>query len=61
MNVFTLFGLSLWVIGAIGWVWNIVKLFSFYETHVLVQTGGIEVLRIIGIFLAPMGSILGFF
>jgi uncharacterized membrane protein len=39
----------------IGWVSNIVALFS------LDTFGGEMVLRVAGIFLAPLGAILGFF
>ena len=39
----------------IGWISNIVALFS------LDTFGGEMVLRVVGIFLAPLGAILGFF
>jgi uncharacterized membrane protein len=38
----------------IGWISNIVALFS------LDTFGGEMVLRVVGIFLAPLGAILGF-
>lgn len=43
-------------IGLIGWIWNIIK---------IVQIGfdvvtGIFIMRCIGVFLAPLGSVLGF-
>ena len=51
--------LCLWVSGIAGWFWNIVKLF---QVSVPISEFGImEVMRIIGIFVAPVGSILGFF
>ena len=51
--------LFLWVAGIVGWLWNIVKLF---QVSVPISEFGImEVMRIIGIFVAPVGSILGFF
>lgn len=47
----------LWVVGLIGWIMNIVRLIdcNFDPIHAEV------VLRVIGIFVAPMGSVLGFF
>lgn len=51
--------LCLWIAGVVGWFWNIVKLF---QVSVPISEFGImEVMRIIGIFVAPIGSILGFF
>ena len=49
--------IAVMIIGAIGWAWNIVKLFGFDGP--LAEIGMLEVLRIIGIFLAPLGAILG--
>lgn len=44
---------------AVGWVMNIVTLCHFTGT---VSTMGIrEVARIIGIFVAPLGGVLGYF
>lgn len=46
------------VIGFGGWVANIVKLVnSGFE---VAQWGGMEVARVIGIFFAPLGAVLGF-
>jgi hypothetical protein len=46
------------VIGFGGWVANIVKLVnSGFE---VAQWGGMEVARVIGIFVAPLGAVLGF-
>lgn len=43
----------------IGWVANIVKIVNVgFE---VAQWGGLEVLRVVGIFVAPLGSILGLF
>lgn len=41
-----------------GWCANIYKLITGFET--LGEMGGLEVARIVGIFIAPLGSILGF-
>ena len=45
------------VIGGIwGWVWNIVKIVgSDFGTIT-----GLLVIRVIGVFLAPLGAVLGF-
>lgn len=40
----------------IGWVLNIVALTN---APALVQWGAMEVLRVVGIFLAPLGGVLG--
>jgi hypothetical protein len=46
------------ILGAGGWIANIVKLVSVDVP--LAEFGTMEILRIVGIFLAPLGSILGF-
>lgn len=45
------------LLGIVGWVMNIVKI--FYLAHGIVTT--MLIVRIIGVFVAPMGSILGWF
>jgi hypothetical protein len=45
------------LLGFIGWVWNIVKV---AQSDFAVLTG-LLVLRIVGIFVAPLGAILGYF
>jgi len=47
------------IAGAAGWVSNIVKLIG--TGFAIAQWGGMEVARVIGIFLAPLGAVLGFF
>ena len=47
------------IIGVGGWIANVVKLLSV-DTP-LAEFGVMEVLRIVGIFLAPLGALLGFF
>lgn len=56
MYIFILF---LWLFGAIGWVMNIFKLVT--TDLALAEFTMLEVCRVIGIFLAPLGSILGLF
>lgn len=42
--------------GSIGWIWNIVKIigsdFAF---------SGMLIARVIGVFVAPVGAVLGYF
>jgi len=52
-----LFWIVLWLAMIVGWVENIVKLVGSVHDPITLLT----VLRIIGIFAAPFGSILGLF
>lgn len=40
----------------IGWVWNIVKIYSGSIDPITLKM----ILRIVGIFIAPLGAILGY-
>lgn len=51
--------LVIWFLAAIGWVMNIVKLIGF--TGTIAAFGVIEILRVVGIFIAPLGAVLGWF
>jgi len=42
--------------GAIGWVWNIVKLFQALAYDI----SAMFVARCVGVFFAPLGAILGY-
>ena len=46
------------ILGFIGWVMNIVAVFKLAAIS---TWGGLEVARIVGIFIAPLGSLLGWF
>jgi len=50
-----------WILAAIapviGWILNIVKLAGMNFDHI----NGMMVLRVIGIFMAPLGAVLGLF
>lgn len=46
---------SLVVMAAAGWIFNIVEIFS----SVNMPVSGMFILRCIGIFVAPLGAILG--
>jgi len=51
--------LAVWILSIIGWVMNIVKLLSFGGA--VAAMGILEVLRVVGIFVAPLGAVLGYF
>lgn len=46
------------VLAFIGWVMNIITLI---DAPALAQWGALEVLRVVGIFVAPLGAVLGWF
>lgn len=48
-------GLGILAVG--GWVWNIVKIISTDFSNIT----GMLIARVIGVFLAPLGAVLGFF
>lgn len=52
-----LFGLLLAAAGLFGWVWNIVKIIGSCCDPLT----GMLVMRIIGVFVAPLGAVLGYF
>jgi len=54
-TIVQLFIIILFVLGAGGWIANIVKLTSVTNVFEIMS-----ILRIAGIFVAPLGSILGF-
>jgi len=45
----------IWIIGIIGWVANIVQIVSIWSPDITAML----VLKIVGIFIAPLGSVLG--
>lgn len=58
----SLFGIAivlLAILGGGGWIANIYKIFT--TGFEVAQWGGVEVMRIIGVFIAPLGSVLGYF
>lgn len=46
--------IALWITGIIGWIMNIVAMFGEISTNELI-------IRAIGVFIAPAGSIMGWF
>lgn len=57
MNVLSLAIVALWIASIGGWVANIVKLIGMLDNPVTTWF----IARAIGIFAAPLGSILGYF
>jgi hypothetical protein len=55
-SLFSLFMLAIFLLGAVGWVWNIVKIIG---TGFDVLTGML-IARCIGVFIAPLGAVLGY-
>ena len=51
-----LFIIALWVLGLGGWVANIVKLVGMDFGAIT----GLLIVRAIGIFIAPLGAVMGF-
>lgn len=49
--------IALWILGIVGWIANLVVL---YGASFDPLTGPV-ILRIVGIFVAPLGAILGLF
>lgn len=47
------------LLGLVGWVSNVIKLAT--TGLAISEWGGLEVARVIGIFLAPLGAVLGWF
>lgn len=52
-----LFFLILIVAGAVGWVWNIVKIVNHWAGPFTVEL----ILRTVGVVIAPFGAVLGYF
>ena len=48
--------LSVWAAAIVGWVWNIVKIVNVC----CVALDGILILRIVGVFVAPLGAVMGY-
>lgn len=58
MNKVIVIYLAVFIVGFGGWIANIIKLVN--TGFEVTQWGGMEVARVIGIFLAPLGAVLGF-
>ncbi len=55
--IFGVGGIAVFIIGAIGWIINIIVIARTIDLPLT----GLFVLRIAGIFIIPLGSILGIF
>ena len=55
--IFYLIVIGLWIIFAVGYILNIIAIVHMINDPIT----GMLILRIIGIFAAPMGAILGLF
>lgn len=51
--------IAIFIAGFIGWILNICKIID--SGFVLAEWGGMQVARVIGVFLAPLGAVLGWF
>lgn len=49
---------ALCIAGLIGWIMNIVKIFQIGMP--LADWGAFEIGRVVGVFLAPLGAVMGF-
>lgn len=49
----------IFILGAGGWIANIYKIFTVGVP--LAEFGIMEVMRIVGVFLVPLGAVLGYF
>lgn len=52
------FAVAIAFAGGYGWVSNIVKLVTFGGA--ISEMGMLELVRIVGIFLAPLGAVMGY-
>lgn len=57
MHPLTIAIVLIWIVGVIGWIMNIMTI-AGSSFDVL---SGMLILRVIGIFVAPLGAVLGFF
>jgi hypothetical protein len=57
MHPITIAIVLIWVVGVIGWIMNIIAIAgSSFDV-----ISGMLILRVIGIFVAPLGAVLGYF
>ena len=45
-----------WLVGLVGWVWNIVRMVGYIGDPLTVEFA----IRAVGVFLAPLGAVLGY-
>lgn len=56
-GIYVIYGL--FIAAFIGWILNVIKIVS--TGFAISEWGGFEVARVIGVFVAPLGAILGWF
>ena len=56
-TLFELFVVLLWALMTWGWIWNIVKIVDTIDAPIT----AFLILRAVGIIVAPLGAVLGFF
>jgi len=56
MYVFIVIGL--WILAVVGWVLNIVAIF---HSGPMAEWSGVTIVRVVGIFVAPLGAVMGWF
>jgi hypothetical protein len=59
LNKFIIVWILTFVFGSIGWVTNIIKLADHDGS--ITTWGGMEIVRVIGVFVLPLGGIAGWF
>ena len=53
--LYTIFLLAIVLVGPYGWIMNIVKIVHSHDVD------GMLVARVVGVFMAPLGVVLGYF
>ena len=61
MKIFSLLVIAVWAASIYGWVANLVKLVPLVMVDGPLMVTGMLVGRILGVFVAPLGAVLGFF
>lgn len=61
MPAFSLALILVWVAGFIGWTMNIYSIVVVLWVDGPITVTGMLMLRVVGIFLAPLGAVLGYF
>lgn len=56
MHIVTLGVIALWLAGIVGWVMNIITIIQISP----LEMTGMLVARVIGVFVAPLGAVLGY-
>lgn len=61
MKLFSLGVFFFWLAAIVGWVMNVYSTVILLWVDGPITVTGMLVLRVIGIFLAPLGAVLGYF